>query len=125
MDRAGAQAWIDAYERAWRTAGIAGLSELFTDDVRYSPSPWADAIVGLSAVARFWDDERDGPDEGFTMTSEIVAVDGDIAIARVAVDYLRDPAERWRDLWVMRFAADGRCAEFEEWPFAPDRPDGH
>jgi len=31
----------------------------------------------------------------------------------------------WRDLWVLRFAADGRCSSFEEWPFAPGQPDGH
>jgi hypothetical protein len=32
---------------------------------------------------------------------------------------------RWRDLWVLRFDADGRCTAFEEWPFVPDQPDGH
>jgi len=28
-------------------------------------------------------------------------------------------------MWVLRFTQDGRCASFEEWPFAPDKPDGH
>ena len=125
VDRAAAQAWVDAYERAWRTAGTAGLAALFTEDASYSPSPWADPVVGLDAIATFWDDERDGPDESFTMTSEVVAVEGHTAVARVAVDYLREPVVRWRDLWVMEFAPDGRCRVFEEWPFAPDQPDGH
>jgi hypothetical protein len=35
------------------------------------------------------------------------------------------PAERWRDLWVIRFGDDGRCVAFEEWPFAPPQRDGH
>jgi hypothetical protein len=35
------------------------------------------------------------------------------------------PAERWRDLWVIRFDDDGRCVAFEEWPFAPRQRDGH
>ncbi|WP_327035397.1 hypothetical protein [Micromonospora ureilytica] len=37
--------------------------------------------------------------------------------------------QEYRDLWVMRFADDGRCRSFEEWPFwpgqqPPDSPDG-
>ena len=57
------------------------------------------------------------------MQSEIVAVDGATAVVRVAVDY--DDGERWRDLWIVTFDTERRCRAFEEWPFAPDRPDGH
>lgn len=53
-----------------------------------------------------------------------VAVDGDTAVVRVQVDYARPESGRWRDLWVLRFATDGRCVHFEEWPFAPDQPGG-
>ena len=65
------------------------------------------------------------PDEAFTFTWELVAVDADTAVVRAAVDYGAPVASRWRDLWVLAFAADGRCHTFEEWPFAPDQPDGH
>jgi ketosteroid isomerase-like protein len=114
--------WIDDYVRAWRTPGTEGLVDVFTPDVRYLPSPWAEPIVGLDALALFWDSERDGPDEQFTITYEVVAVDGALGVVRVAVDYRRS---RWRDLWVVRFADDGRCREFEEWPFRPGQDDGH
>ena len=57
------------------------------------------------------------------MTSEIVAVDGLTAVVRVEVHY--GDGERWRDLWIVTFDADGRCRAFEEWPFAPGQPDGH
>ncbi|MCI0347013.1 MAG: nuclear transport factor 2 family protein [Chloroflexi bacterium] len=117
--------WIEAYERAWRTAGTDGLRELFTDDVRYVPSPWRPPIEGLKQLAIFWDAGRDGPDEPFTMSSELVAVDGDSAVVRVEVEYLADGGGSWRDLWMLRFASDGRCARFEEWPFAPSQRDGH
>jgi hypothetical protein len=40
-------------------------------------------------------------------------------VARVAVDYGDPVTQSYRDLWVMRFGPDGRCAAFEEWPFWP------
>lgn len=112
-----------SYERAWRTPGTETLAEIFTPDASYLPSPWGQPVEGLDRLTRFWDDERDGPDESFTMTSEVVAVDGDVAVVRVAVDY-HATASRWRDLWVIHFAEDGRCRAFEEWPFAPEPADG-
>ena len=94
-------------------------------DASYLPSPWAQPIEGLEAIARFWETERDGADEKFTMSSDVVAMDGGTAVIRVLVEYGADGNKPWRDLWLLRFAADGRCSSFEEWPFAPDQPDGH
>jgi len=125
MDVGGVRRWVERYEQAWRAPGTDALAELFTDDATYGVSPWATAIEGLEAITDLWDAERDGPHEKFTMTSEVVAVDGDAAVVRVEVEYGNAGAGRWRDLWVLRFAADGRCRAFEEWPFAPDQPDGH
>jgi ketosteroid isomerase-like protein len=124
MDRADVERWVDAYVRVWRTPGTEALGEIFTDDATYLPSPWTAPVTGLDDLARFWEAERDGPDEVFAMSSEVVALDGPTAIVRAQVDYA-DNSGRWRDLWVLRFAEDGRCAAFEEWPFAPDQPDGH
>jgi hypothetical protein len=75
-DRADVQLWVDGYERAWRTAGTGDIAGLFADDVTYVPSPWATPVHGLEALARFWESERDGHDEVFTMTSEVVASTG-------------------------------------------------
>ena len=125
MDRDAVAQWVSRYERAWRSPGTAEVVELFSADVTYIVSPWARPVVGLAAVAALWDAEREGPDEVFTMDSEVVAVDGDTAVVRVAVAYGEPVENRWRDLWVLRFDADGRCAAFEEWPFAPSQPDGH
>lgn len=111
------------YERAWRSPGTDALNELFTESASYSASPWAEPIEGLAALRRFWDAARSGPDEGFQMRSEIVAIDGQVAVVRVAVEY--DDGQRWRDLWVLGLTEEGRCEHFEEWPFAPDQPDGH
>lgn len=110
------------YERAWRSPGTDALAELFTPDASYLVSPWAEPLVGLDRLAAFWEEGRDGPDEEFTMATEVVAVDGDVAVVRVSVDYAQ--GRDWRDLWVLRFDADGRCVAFEEWPFAPGQDDG-
>ena len=117
--------WVRAYESAWRTAGIEALTDLFAPDVVYRPSPWAQPVSGLVALSQFWEAEREGPDEEFNFRSEVVAVDGSVAVVRVSVDYEDLTSGSWRDLWVLRFDAHGRCTEFEEWPFAPGHSDGH
>jgi len=125
MDRSAVSRWVDGYERAWRTAGSEALATLFAPDARYLVSPWATPVDGLEAIARMWDREREGPDEPFTLTHQVVAVEGDTAVVRVSVEYRRAVPSRWRDLWILRFGGDGRCTRFEEWPFAPGQPDGH
>ncbi|HWM04840.1 MAG TPA: nuclear transport factor 2 family protein [Actinophytocola sp.] len=122
IDRAGFAAWIEAYERAWRAEGTAHLRELFTDDAGYRHSPYEAPITGLAAIERDWEQEREGPDEVFTMTAEIIAVEGDTGVAKVAVTYGDPVTQEYLDLWIVRFAADGRCAVYEEWPFWPDQP---
>lgn len=117
-------AWLDAYERAWRTPGTDALAGLFTDDATYSPGPFRETLSGRLAIAAFWEDGRDGADEPFAMRSELLAVEGDVGVARVEVDYERPEPSSFRDLWVIAFAPDGRCRAFEEWPFAPGRQPG-
>ena len=123
-NRAAVETWVRGYERLWRTAGTEGLAELFSADASYLTSPWASPVVGLPALAEFWEDGRDGPDESFTMTSEVLAVDGPTAVVRVSVEY-DAPDGRWRDLWLLTFDDGGRCVAFEEWPFAPRQSNGH
>ena len=53
------------------------------------------------------------------MQPEVVAVEGDTGVARVEVCYGDPVSQRYRDLWVVRFNAAGRCVTSEEWPFWP------
>lgn len=112
-------AWIAAYERAWRTAGVDRLAELFAGDATYRMSPYEEPARGLAEIGALWERERKGADEEFTMSDEVVAVEGDTAVVRVGVHYSGPEPLEYRDLWVIRFAPDGRCREFEEWPFWP------
>ncbi|WP_162606587.1 nuclear transport factor 2 family protein [Jiangella asiatica] len=124
MDRAQVAEWIEAYERAWRSPGVTALGEIFTDAVSYLQGPYRRPVMGLPAVERMWEAERDGPDEEFELHTEIVAVDDDVAVVRAEVRYGDPLTEEWRDLWIARFGDDGRCRAFEEWPFAPPRDQG-
>ncbi|MEV4624949.1 nuclear transport factor 2 family protein [Micromonospora sp. NPDC049523] len=121
MDRARVTDWVAAYERAWRTPGTDPLATIFTADASYLQGPYRQPVLGLPAIARMWEAEREGPDEAFRMASEVVAVDGNTAVVRVQVHYGEPTNQEFRDLWIVRFADDGRCRAFEEWPFWPPR----
>lgn len=113
------EAWVAAYERAWRAAGTAQLRGLFTQDATYRMSPYEEPATGLARIAELWERERRGPDEEFKMEHEVVAVERDTAVVRVEVQYGGPQRLQYRDIWIVSFAADGRCRAFEEWPFWP------
>jgi ketosteroid isomerase-like protein len=115
------EGWIAAYERAWRSPGTGAVEELFDRDATYLTAPFREPHRGIDAIKRLWDAEREGPDERFTMTSEVLAVEGDTGVARIHVLYEQPPAE-WLDMWIVRLGPEGRCVAFEEWPFAPQKP---
>lgn len=118
MDRADVMAWVDGYERAWRDNDVDAVTRLFSDDAQYRASPYEPPEVGHAAIQAFW---RDDEGRDFTMSATPVAVDGATAIVRVEVEY-DDPAQEYLDLWVLRFAADGRVEDFEEWAYWPGKP---
>lgn len=113
------EAWVAGYERAWRTFGTEPLGALFTEDAAYRMSPYEEPVRGLAEIAELWERERQGPDEEFEMSHELVALDGDTAVIRVEVHYGGAEPLEYRDLWIVRFGTDGRCRHFEEWPFWP------
>jgi ketosteroid isomerase-like protein len=121
-DRNGVREWLTGYEAAWRAPGTTGLARLFTEDATYLQSPYEEPVTGLDAIGRMWEEEREGPDEVFSLAADVVAVDGQVAVVRAEVHYGDPSTQEYRDLWVIRFAADGRCAWFEEWPFWPQQP---
>jgi uncharacterized protein (TIGR02246 family) len=133
VDRAELTDWLGRYERAWRSPGTDVLAELFTEDATYSTAPYESPHRGLAAIREMWETERSGPDEDFEMSSEVVAVEGDTAVARVVVQYLtakekegRRHRQRreYRDLWIVRLDESGLCSHFEEWPFWPPDQEG-
>jgi ketosteroid isomerase-like protein len=119
VDRDTVMRWVAGYERAWRDGDLDAVAGLFTEDARYRPSPYGDAEVGHAAIRAFWLD-----DEGqtFTVRAEPVAVEGRDAVVRLEVHYGDPVRQDYRDLWVLRFAVDGRVEDFEEWAYWPGKP---
>jgi hypothetical protein len=124
LDRAGLLRWIERYERAWRAEGTAAVSEVFSADASYSTAPFEKPHLGVEAISEMWEAERAGPEEVFAMQSEIVAIEGDTGVVRVEVRYGPPKKQEYRDLWIVRLDAEGRCTHLEEWPFWPPGTEG-
>ena len=118
MDRAQLADWVERYERAWRAPGTDTLGELFSKDASYSTAPYEKPHRGLDAIREMWEEERN-PGEEFSMDAEIVAIEGDRGVVRLRVQYRKPREQEYRDLWLVCLEEDGRCSEFEEWPFWP------
>src|SRR5690349_13032362 len=84
-DRSSVREWLTGYEAAWRAPGTKGLAGLFTEDATYLQSPYERPVTGLDAIGRMWEREREGPGEIFTLVTDIVAVDGQVAVVRAEV----------------------------------------
>ncbi len=111
--------WVAGYQRAWRSGDLEAVTRLFTPDAHYRASPYEDPEIGHAAIQAFWLDDE-GRD--FTMSAEPLAVDGRMAVVRVDVNYGEPQPQEYRDLWVLRFADDGRVKDYEEWAYWPGKP---
>ncbi len=119
MNRTDVQTWLDRYVEAWRANEAGPIEALFTDDAVYSYRPWDSdehTMRGRDAIVASWLEEPDAP-EAWDAHYEPFAVDGDRA---VAVGWSRyaptgdEPERTYHNAYLLRFAPDGRCAEFHE-----------
>jgi SnoaL-like domain len=119
MNRQEIQDWLDRYVAAWRSNQREPIGALFTDDVSYRYVPWGDgrnAVRGRDALVDSWLEEPDAP-ESWEAQYTVFAVDGDRAVATGTSSYAAtdtDPARTYHNVFLMRFAPDGRCSEFSE-----------
>ena len=113
------QNWLDRYVDAWRANQADPILSLFTDDATYRYRPYHGpelTVVGSKAIADSWLEEPDDPDS-WEAHYEPYAVDGDRAVAVGESRYPArgDRSERvYSNAYLLRFAPDGRCAEFTE-----------
>jgi len=122
VDTAHVQRWLDGYVQAWLAYEPAAIGALFSDDAEYRWHPWDtgdDVARGREAIVASWMEEPDiaGAYEG---EYRPLMVSGDDAVAvgitRYYVDASRAELEQeFHNLWVLRFADNGRCSSFTEW----------
>lgn len=127
MDRPAVQDWLDRYVRAWESYAADQVGALFSEHAtyRYHPADEGDDVVhGRDAIVRSWlapDGTESSRDEPGTYDAEYepYAIEGDRAVAvgwsRYWTDATRTAVRQIYDnVFLLRFDADGRCAEFTE-----------
>ena len=114
------QGWLDRYIEAWRTNDRGKVEALFTEDATYRYRPYGGdqhAAIGRDAILESWLEEGDPPGS-WEAHYEPWAVDGDRAVATGRSDYFasdKGEARTYHNVFLLRFAPDGRCAEFTEY----------
>lgn len=127
MQRDDVQAWLDRYVEAWNANERAPIEALFTADVvyRFRPYPSYGAARGIDEVVDAWlGDTQDEPGT-WDAHYEPWAVDGDRAVATGYSHYHASTPEGERtyyNAFLLRFAPDGRCAEFTEFYMLEESP---
>jgi ketosteroid isomerase-like protein len=107
------QRWLEAYVEAWRSYDRDAIGELFTEDATYAYHPYdAKPLRGRDAIIEDWLSDQDEP-ESWKASYEPLLIDGDRAVVVGETRYTN--GDVYSNLWVMRFAADGRCADYVEW----------
>ena len=125
LSHADVQAWLDRYVEAWKSFEPAAIRGLFSEGAEYRYYPYDEPIVGADAILKEWVEpggdisRRDAPGT-YDAHYEPWLVEGNRAVAIGTSRYWADAtrtqlAEAFDNCYLLRFDADGRCAEFTEY----------
>jgi ketosteroid isomerase-like protein len=121
MTRDEAEDWLKRYGAAWEAGDPDAAAALFTDDAVYRETPFADAMVGRAEIGRYWQEGAADAQRDVTFSSQVWAVNGDVAVAGWQARFTRaasgvrvelDGAFR---LVFSRAPGGLRCSRLEEW----------
>lgn len=104
--------WVEAYRRAWESNEPDDIRALFADDAEYFTEPFAQPWHGHDRIVAGWLEAKDEPGET-SFDWEPVAIENDVAVIRAITQYTGRAS--YYNVWVIRFAPDGRAASFTEW----------
>jgi uncharacterized protein (TIGR02246 family) len=116
MDRAGVEAWMEGFRRAWVANDPDQVEALFTQDAVYVFDAFQPAWTGRDEIVRRW---TAGISQEVQMDADVWAVDDDLALVHwdVTTRNHGDPvAVQYDGVIVLRFDGD-RCRELREWFF--------
>lgn len=120
MTEADLRDWLDRYVAAWHTSDPDDIAALFTEDAVYRYRPYggdAHAVRGRDAIVAAWQEEGDPPGS-WEASYAPWAIDAERAVATGTSRYLatdKGPERTYHNAFLLRFAPDGRCAEFGEY----------
>jgi ketosteroid isomerase-like protein len=107
------QAWLDAYQEAWRSNDEAAIRELFARDATYAFHPYEDPLRGSDAIVAAWLQEPDEP-SSWEASYAPSLIEGQRAIAAGETRYLKR-GRVFSNLFELEFDTDRRCTRFVEW----------
>jgi ketosteroid isomerase-like protein len=118
-DRAMVQRWLDAYVAAWRSYAPVEIKDLWTEDAIWM-YPFGIRARGRDAITAEWMAEKHlFARGGYDAVYEPIAIDGPIVVTHGRTRFYDvqtgETQAEFDNVWVLRFAPDGRCAEFHEW----------
>lgn len=118
MDQLSFRAWLDAYGRAWETRDPAAVVELFSEDATYQETPFSEPMRGRDAIRQYWVNSVENSQEQIRFESEILAIVGEVGIARWRASFVRvasGKGVRLDGIFLLTFNAEGVCLKLQEW----------
>jgi ketosteroid isomerase-like protein len=112
------QRWLDAYVSAWKSYDPDEIGNLFSEDAVYHRNPSSESAIGREAIVAFWLAEKHLDAPGlYDAHYEPVAIEGNLAVAYGKTEFFNEDGSlntAFRNAWLLRFGADGRCTECHE-----------
>jgi hypothetical protein len=105
--------WMDAYVEAWSSNDAYDIAALFSPDAVYDPQTADGERHGHDEIISWWQGVDDDPDNWDFEWQPLVETE-DLAVITGTTRYLEPPAS-YRNLFVIRFDAEGLCSDFTEW----------
>lgn len=117
MELSDLKKWLDEYGRIWEQGDKEAVVDLYTDDVRYYETPFAEPYVGLEAVLGYARGAA-AAQRDIRFTHNPYSITGDTGIASWHASFVRVPSGVEVELdgvFVLQFDKNGKCRELREW----------
>jgi hypothetical protein len=111
-------AWLEGYGRAWKNRDSEALVKLFSDNATYQETPFTEPLRGREAIREYWLLKVVRSQEQIQFGAEALAMIGSTGIAHWWAAFTRATTKarvKLDGVFLLKFGADGLCAELREW----------